>query len=429
MGGGTAVITASFDDCVAECSVTVIQPGVSVNKGSVSLFVGDGTTLSASVTPSGTSVTWSSDNNSVATVSGGKITAVGSGSTTIRAKITFGGKTYESSCKVSVSTPSVSISKSSASVYVGDSTSLSASSNPSGMSISWSSDNSSVATVNSGKVTGVGAGTTMIRAKISYGGKSYQASCEITVKKPSVSLSNESISLVIGQSKTLSATPSPSGASVTWSSSNSSVASVSGGKVTAVANGTATITAKVTYNGASASKTCTVTVTKPTITVTSDSSTITYAERESDRETCTLTAQVNPDGGKISWSSSNSSVATVSGDGKTAVVTAISSGTATITATYTVGGTTVSDTCTVNVEKAASTLRLEGFSYAASGTIDTFWASGTIRSNYPLTRVTGSGSATSPALLNITLSANATPYEFKNGVYEYDVANLRDFFY
>lgn len=198
--------------------------------------------------------------------------------------------------------------------------------------------------------------------------------------------------------------------------------------MTAVANGTATITAKVTYNGASASKTCTVTVTKPTITVTSDSSTITYAERESDSETCTLTAQVNPDGGKISWSSSNSSVATVSGDGKTAVVTAISSGTATITATYTVGGTTVSDTCTVNVEKAASTLRLEGFSYAASGTIDTFWASGTIRSNYPLTRVTGSGSATSPALLNITLSANATPYEFKNGVYEYDVANLRDFF-
>lgn len=417
VGGGTAVITASFDDCVAECSVTVIQPGISVNKSSVSLLVGEGSNISVSVTPSGTSYSWSSDDSSVATVSGGKITAVGTGTTTIRARMSFGGRTYEASCKVSVSKPSVSISKDSASVYVGDSTSLSASSNPGGLSISWSSDNSSIAKVSGGKVTGVGAGTTVIRAKISYGGKTYQASCEVTVKKPSVSLSNESISLTIGQSTTLTATAKPSGASVSWSSDNPGVATVSDGKVTAVSNGTAKITAKVTYNGVSSSKTCTVTVEKPSITVTSSSSNITYAERAEDRGTCTLTATVKPDGGKITWRSSDESIAKVSGDGKTATVTAISSGSATITATYKVAGTEVSDSCTVNVSRAPSTLKFEVYDYPRRGSIRSFYINAFISSNYQLDRIEFYGECTSNAL-GVTASDSGVWY-FPKNTYEF----------
>lgn len=72
----------------------------------------------------------------------------------------------------------------------------------------------------------------------------------------------ESVSVDVGNSKTIEATFTPSGASssLSWSSSNKSVATVSGGKVTAVAPGTATITVR-TANGYS--DTCNVTVTKP----------------------------------------------------------------------------------------------------------------------------------------------------------------------
>lgn len=427
VGGGTATITASFEEFSAVCEVTVIQPGVSINKRSVSLLVGDGTTLSASVTPSGTSVSWSSDNTGVATVSGGRITAVGSGSTTIRARMTFGGRTYESTCTVSVSTPSVSVNKSSASIYVGDSTTVSASTNPGGLSVSWSSDNTGIATVSGGKIVGVGAGTTVIRAKISYGGKTYQSSCEVTVSKPSVSLSSESISLIIGQSITITASPSPSGASVSWSSSNNSVATVSGGKITAVANGTATITATVSYNGVTSSKTCNVTVEKPSITVTSSSSNITYAERVEDRGTCTLTATVKPDGGNITWYSSDESVAKVSGNGKTATVTAISSGSATITATYKVAGTEVSDSCTISVSKAPSNLVVVLNGFPTRGSLYDFYLNGYISSNYALDRIEMYGTARSNAL-GISVSDTPSPYYFPQNTYYSDTDDdFRDY--
>ena len=86
----------------------------------------------------------------------------------------------------------------------------------------------------------------------------------LDVSKPtSVSLNKTSLTLDVGKSYTLTKTVSPSNAvtSYTWSSSNTSVATVDGnGKVTAKASGTATITVK-TSNGKTA--TCKVTVNLP----------------------------------------------------------------------------------------------------------------------------------------------------------------------
>lgn len=138
-------------------------------------------------------------------------------------------------------------------------------SNATDKSVTWSSTNSSVAAVSGGKVTAKSEGATTITAT-THNGKS--AICTVIVNEPapevievtSISLNKTFLTLEIGESETLTATVSPSNAtdkSVTWTSSDQSVATVVNGNITAVGSGTATITA-TTSNGKTA--TCAVTV-------------------------------------------------------------------------------------------------------------------------------------------------------------------------
>ena len=166
---------------------------------------------------------------------------------------------------------SVSLDNTSLSLEVGESYTLVVTVSPSNAtdkSVTWTSSAQSVATVANGTVTAVGSGTATITATTS---NSKTATCTVTVNEPvpevvevtSVSLNKTSLTLEIGESETLTATVSPSNAtdkSITWSSTNSSVASVSGGKVTAKSEGTTTITAEA-HNSKTA--TCMVTVTNP----------------------------------------------------------------------------------------------------------------------------------------------------------------------
>ena len=78
--------------------------------------------------------------------------------------------------------------------------------------------------------------------------------------EPSVALNKSTTSINAGASETLVATTSPANQEVTWSTSDSTVASVTGGVVTGVAAGTATITATMTYDSETYTGTCTVTV-------------------------------------------------------------------------------------------------------------------------------------------------------------------------
>lgn len=75
-----------------------------------------------------------------------------------------------------------------------------------------------------------------------------------------VTLDNATLNIRVGNTDTLRATTVPVGETVTWTSSDTDVATVSGGVVTAVAAGTATITASITVSGATKTATCTVTV-------------------------------------------------------------------------------------------------------------------------------------------------------------------------
>lgn len=117
-----------------------------------------------------------------------------------------------------------------ANLQVGKAGVLKAKVNPSGSAVSWSSSDPSVATVNqSGRVTGVSAGTAVITAASG----SLSAQCVVTVKpvkitKVALSASKKSVSLS-QQTLQLTATVKPSGADVSnlaWKSSNTGVATV-----------------------------------------------------------------------------------------------------------------------------------------------------------------------------------------------------------
>ena len=163
----------------------------------------------------------------------------------------------------------------------------------------------------------------------------------------SVTLDSTSMTLEEGESQKLTATVSPSNAenkTVLWTSSNSSVASVKDGLVSAIKSGKATITAKSDDGGKTA--TCEVTVKAKVYPVESVSLDKTSYEM-TEGDTFTLTATVKPDNAtnkNVIWSSSNNSVAAVS-NGK---VTALKAGAATITVKTEDGSKTA--TCEVTVK-------------------------------------------------------------------------------
>ncbi|WP_051330745.1 Ig-like domain-containing protein [Aneurinibacillus terranovensis] len=170
---------------------------------------------------------------------------------------------------VSIPVTGVSLNKTSTTITVGNSEQLTATVSPANAtdsSVTWKSDNLSIATVDSsGNVTAVAPGTATITVTTNDGNKT--ASCTVTVVSPvihvtGVTLNKTSTTINAGNSEQLTATVTPANAtdpSVTWTSSNPSVATVdSNGIVKGISGGTAIIT--VTTNDGNLTATCTVTV-------------------------------------------------------------------------------------------------------------------------------------------------------------------------
>lgn len=217
--------------------------------------------------------------------------------------------------------------------------------------VKWSSSKTSVATVSSkGKVTAKKKGTAVITA--TAGGKKYK--CKVTVKQPvtSVALNQKKIAISVGKTYTLKATVKPTSANdrtVTWSSSDKAVVKVSSkGKLTAVAPGSAVITAKA-KDGSDKKATCQIVVKTPVtqdadITTSLDKTSVTLEEGE------TITLKVTTTGNAaVAWGSSAPSVVSVSA-GK---LTAKKAGTATIAVLRTDGKGKAF--CTVTVTEKSST--------------------------------------------------------------------------
>lgn len=179
--------------------------------------------------------------------------------------VIFGDKNYRlSEIKRPIEVSSVSLAKSQVVLDIGKTYALTATvypSNATDKTVTWSSSNTSVATVNNGIITGKSAGTAIITVKTSNGKK---AVCTVQVNKAVVPVTEVIIngsgttSIEVGDTCVLSTTVYPSNAtdkSVTWSSSDTNVAIVSSsGSVKGVAAGTCIITAK-SANGKTASKT------------------------------------------------------------------------------------------------------------------------------------------------------------------------------
>ena len=327
---GKATITAKCGGKTAECAVTVTVPtgSVTLDKTSLSLAVGETAQLIATVRPDDATdknVSWTSSDESVAKVDNGMVTAVKAGKVAITAKC--GDKTAECAVTVTVPTGSVTLDKATLTLAVGETATLTATVKPddaTDKNVTWTSSDESVAKVADGRVTAVKAGKATITAKC--GDKTAECVVTVTVPTGSVTLDKTSLSLAVGETAQLTATVKPDDATdktVTWTSSDESVAKVDNGRVTAVKAGKATITAKC--GGKTAE--CAVTVTVPTGSVTLDKTSLSLAVGE----TVQLTATVKPDDAtekNVTWSSSDESIVKVD-NGK---VTAVKAGYATVIA-------------------------------------------------------------------------------------------------
>lgn len=369
VGNGTATITATAGEKSATTdAITVTTPveGVTLSSESLSLVVGGSTsTLIATVQPStasNTSVTWSSSDESVATVDNGVVTPVGAGTATITVTTADGSKTATCNVTVVQNVTGISLDKTELALVGSQTAQLNATIAPdtaSNKNVSWTSSDEAVATVSAeGLVTSVGKGNATITATSEDG--SFTATCAVTVSNPATSLTldQSEISLTKGNTATITATLTGalSGAvdedtaNIEWTSSNTDAATVAGSGASATVTATKTGTATVTATLGNLSASCAVSVSNPVtgVSLSETSKSVTVGD-----SSFTLSATVTPsdaDDATVTWTSSDSSVASVESDG---TVTVGKAGTATITATA--GDQSATCAVTVNAKQVATT--------------------------------------------------------------------------
>ena len=320
-------------------------------------------TLTPTKTGGAETINWTTSNSTNAKLSAttGNSVTVTAGSTTGNYTVTATDSVTGASTTYTIKIANITVSPTSVTLDLSGTKTKRLTVNKSGEtgSITYSSSNASIATVSTGGlITGVANGTATIT--VTEGNTGAKATCAVTVQTSPTAISLNTTEKYLGPSNTthqLSVTYTPSTANanktITWKTSNSSVATVStSGLVTSVADGECTITAR-TQNGKTA--TCKIIVDKTLpvweikdidTTAISLGSTERYLN-ESDTYQFVVTyeptiANINKD---ITWATSNSAVATVSSSG---LVTGVKPGESTITATSANGKTA---TCKVIVKK------------------------------------------------------------------------------
>lgn len=358
---GKSTLTCMLDhmDLKVPVEITVeaaTVTGITLNETSVTKTTGSTIQLKPTLEPAGSkgTVTYSSSDESVATVNAnGLVTTKKAGTAIITAQV----GTLSATCTVSVTPAAITgirLAPAKAGIKVGQTVQLEHTLVPAGTvgAVSYTTSDESVAAVSgTGLVTGKKTGTATITAKSG----SFSATSKITVSNiapTGITLGKATATVEAGKTIQLTAalTPAGAGGTVTYSSSDTGVATVSAsGLVTGKKAGAATITAKV----GTLTSTCKVTVKSVTLTG------ITLAPDQAGLkvgQTVQLEHTLMPigAGGTVSYTSSDTGVATVSSTG---LVTGKKAGMATITAK--VG--TLSATCKITVTAALETAIADGW--------------------------------------------------------------------
>ncbi len=282
-------------------------------------------------------VSYVSSNTAVATISGSTVTIVGAGTTTITAS-QAGDGTYaaapsvDQTLTVAKANQTITFNVLTGKTY-GDAPFGLGASTTSPLTVSYSSSNTSVATVSGSTVTIVGAGTTTITAS-QAGNANYNAATSVD-QSLSIAKANQTITFGALANKSVGDAPFGltasinSGLTINFSSSNTAVATVSGATVTIVGEGSTTITASqsgdANHNAAAdVPQNLTITDTRATQTITFGTLPAKTFGDASFSVTPTSSSSL-----AVTVTSSNTAVATVNGSNQ---VTIVGAGTTTLTA-------------------------------------------------------------------------------------------------
>ncbi|MGL4484348.1 MAG: Ig-like domain-containing protein, partial [Anaerovoracaceae bacterium] len=262
---GTSIISISSEDGKVKAyiaiSVKAITPveSITITPSQVSLGAGETAQLAANIVPENASkkdIVWSSENPTIATVDNtGKVMAIKSGTTRIKAKTLLEGKESYANITIGSKINLTSISFEKTKEYMNPQTQLQLKpiilpADTTTRTLAWTSDNTSIALVNSaGVVTALRAGKVNITARSIEGQQSSKIQIEVleTGKVARVTLSPEYLSLNIGENARIISVIDPSNAvnkKLTWNSSHPNIARVDqNGNVSAMTSGTSLISA------------------------------------------------------------------------------------------------------------------------------------------------------------------------------------------
>jgi uncharacterized protein YjdB len=364
VGTGTAHITVSVGDFEETCTVQVVAhlKKITFSEEELTIDIGKSKKLSVKLSPTNTTdepeLQYKSSAPEVAAVDeDGKVTALSAGS----AQITVSAGKISATCTVSVNVPleGISVPKKQLQLQKGATAKLETELLPENTTetpqIAYVSSNPAVATVDDdGTISAVGAGTAVIYANTG----AFSDNCTVQVLAPlqSIALDKTDVTMWAGENTTLSVLYNPGDTTddrtVQWTSSNPAVASVSGGVVQALSDGTCTITG--TVSGKSASCIVRVSTFYHVTGISLNETQITLDTVGATRQLTAGIAPANATNPAVTYASSNGKVASVSSTG---LVTAVSGGSAVITATA--DGVTASCIVTVNLPQAQKVIVLD----------------------------------------------------------------------
>ena len=403
---GPTNITASFSGITSNVfaltvtsptltSIAITAPSGSIAKGTSEQFTATGTYRDNSTANITSQATWSSSNSSVATITAtGLAAAVATGSTNISASLgnvnsnvvplTVTSATLSS---IAITAPNGSIAKGTSEQFTATGTFSDNSTANITSQVTWSSSNSSVATITAtGLAAAVATGSTNISASLGNVNSNVFPLTVTAATLSSIAITAPNGSIAKGTSEQFTATGTYSDNStanitgqVTWSSSNSGVAIIAAtGLATAVATGSTNISASlgnVTSNlfplSVTSATLSSIAITAPNASIAKGTSEqFTATGTYSDNSTANITSQVT-------WTSSNTGAATISATG---LATALAAGPTNITASLS-GVTSNVFALTVTNPTLTSIAITAPSGSIAKGTSEQFTATGTYSDN------------------------------------------------